>query len=306
MDVPVEEYTIGWISALTIEAIAARMMFDQKNRGPTRRIPDDKNSYVCGRMGEHHVVITILPEAGGVAAGQAATNLTRTFPSIRYIFMVGIGGGIPRPKYDIQLGDIVVSVPTDECSGVRQIDIGKEEEDGFKLKGTLNQPHVTLLGAIKYLQVLHAMSEGHVHSLVQHPRNVPPRLRAQFAYQGPEAGSGCSRPPGGCEECDTNQTRPDPEIHYGIIASGSKVIKSASVRDRIGETFDACCVEMEAYGLMNYFPCLVIRGISDFADGQKNDNWQGYASLTAAAYAKDLLLSMPAEQVQYSPALAKS
>ncbi|CAG8941374.1 unnamed protein product [Penicillium salamii] len=305
MEVPVEEYTIGWISALKIEAVAATSMLDEKTEPPFQRIPGDKNSYICGKIGAHHVVITILPGTGGIAAGQAATNLTRTFPSIRYVFMVGIGGGIPRPKHDIKLGDIVVSVPTDASPGVRQIDIGKEEEGGFKLEGSLNQPDVTLLGAIKYLQVLHDMDEGRIHSLIKHPKNMKPKVRAQLAYQGPKDQKK-SQPPGDCEECDQNELWPDPDIHYGIIASGSKVIKSASVRDRIGEAFNACCVEMEAYGLMNYFPCLVIRGISDFADGEKNDDWQGYASLTAAAYAKDLLLSMPVDKVHYSPVLLKN
>jgi nucleoside phosphorylase len=31
------------------------------------------------------------------------------------------------------------------------------------------------------------------------------------------------------------------------------------------------CIEMEAAGLMDWFPCLVIRGIYDYADLYKND-----------------------------------
>ncbi|KAL4981339.1 hypothetical protein BDW68DRAFT_92834 [Aspergillus falconensis] len=46
---------------------------------------------------------------------------------------------------------------------------------------------------------------------------------------------------------------------------------------------------MEAAGLMNHFPCTVIRGICDYSDSHKNDQWQRYAALTAALYAKDLL-----------------
>jgi len=51
---------------------------------------------------------------------------------------------------------------------------------------------------------------------------------------------------------------------------------------------------MEAAGLMNSFPCLVIRGISDYADTHKNYKWQAHAAGTAAAYAKELLTVMPA------------
>lgn len=52
---------------------------------------------------------------------------------------------------------------------------------------------------------------------------------------------------------------------------------------------------MEAAGLMNSFPCLVIRGICDYADSHKNDRWQRYAAATAAAYAKEFLSVVPAE-----------
>jgi predicted benzoate:H+ symporter BenE len=46
---------------------------------------------------------------------------------------------------------------------------------------------------------------------------------------------------------------------------------------------------MEAAGVMNTFPCLVIRGICDYADSYKDKRWQHYAAATAAAYAKLLL-----------------
>jgi nucleoside phosphorylase len=41
---------------------------------------------------------------------------------------------------------------------------------------------------------------------------------------------------------------------------------------------------------MDSFPCLVIRGICDYADSHKNKIWQPYAAATAASYAKELLL----------------
>ncbi|CAG8898173.1 unnamed protein product [Penicillium egyptiacum] len=98
---------------------------------------------------------------------------------------------------------------------------------------------------------------------------------------------------------DTRDTT-NPEIHYGTIASGNTLVKDAAARDRIvadlGE--DCICLEMEAAGLMNHFPCLVIRGICDYADSHKNDRWQRYASATAAAYTKELLAYVPAAEVK--------
>jgi nucleoside phosphorylase len=53
---------------------------------------------------------------------------------------------------------------------------------------------------------------------------------------------------------------------------------------------------MEAAGLMDVFPCLVIRGICDYTDSHKNKDWQEYAAATAAAYAREVILTM-AERV---------
>jgi len=86
-------------------------------------------------------------------------------------------------------------------------------------------------------------------------------------------------------------------VHYGTILSGDLVMKSGEIRDEISEKFyDALCFEMEAAGLMDTFPCLVIRGICDYSDSHKNNDWQEYAAATAASYARQLLLIM-AERV---------
>jgi nucleoside phosphorylase len=91
---------------------------------------------------------------------------------------------------------------------------------------------------------------------------------------------------------DGKQSKPgDMRVHYGLIASGNQVIKDAKFRDRLNESLggNVLCVEMEAVGLMNDFPCIVIRGICDYADSRKNKDWQEHAAAVAAAYAKELL-----------------
>ena len=83
--------------------------------------------------------------------------------------------------------------------------------------------------------------------------------------------------------------RDDPTIHYGLIASANQLMKDAEIRDSLAKEFGVLCFEMEAAGLQDHFPCLVIRGICDYSDTHKNDKWHGYAALSAAAYAKYLL-----------------
>ena len=90
----------------------------------------------------------------------------------------------------------------------------------------------------------------------------------------------------------------DPEIHYGLIASANQLMKNATFRDTLVKEKDVLCFEMEAAGLMNHFPCLVIRGICDYSDSHKNKEWQGYAAMTAAAYTKDLLCRIPPNRVE--------
>lgn len=84
-----------------------------------------------------------------------------------------------------------------------------------------------------------------------------------------------------CRYCDKTQVvkrkqRPKQslmKVHCGVIASGNKVIKDPIVRDEIYDEFDqrVLCVEMEAAGLMDNFPCLVSRGICDYGDSHKNN-----------------------------------
>jgi nucleoside phosphorylase len=110
-----------------------------------------------------------------------------------------------------------------------------------------------------------------------------------------------------CANCDISwevernqRDTTEPEIHYGVIASGNTLIKDSGTRDKIADAVGEQCVccEMEAAGLMNHFPCLVIRGICDYADSHKNDRWQRYAAATASAYAKELLSFVPHKHLE--------
>jgi len=89
-----------------------------------------------------------------------------------------------------------------------------------------------------------------------------------------------------------------PQVFYGTILSGDLVMKNGEERDRRAVADKAMCFEMEAAGLMNDFPCLVVRGISDYSDSHKNNIWQPYAAATAAAYAKELLGALSAQEVE--------
>lgn len=77
-------------------------------------------------------------------------------------------------------------------------------------------------------------------------------------------------------------------------------MKDAELKDELAMEHGLLCFEMEAAGALADFPCIVIRGISDYCDTHKNDQWHGYAAAAAAAYAKQLFFHMPINEVKGS------
>ncbi|GMF67476.1 unnamed protein product [Aspergillus oryzae] len=318
------EYAVGWIAALPHERAAAKAMLDIVHAPPRHKHAKDHNSYTLGSIngpnGEHNVVIASLPSGryGTVTAATAAKQMLSSFPSIKFGLMVGIGGGIPSDEHDIRLGDVVVSQPTGAFGGVRQYDCGKVTARGFEECGALNCPPEALLNAMGELQSNHEMMGGtSIPAILEsmyaaYPAMADSRRGPAYIYQGADHDrlfcSDCIHEKGAkdCGGCNPEKEikRPerldqDPYIHYGTIASGNKVIKDAKMRDSLAK--NCLCFEMEAAGLMNQFPCLVIRGICDYCDTHKNDRWQKYAAATAAAYAKELLQVTDALDIQNTP-----
>ncbi|KAK3312591.1 ankyrin repeat protein [Apodospora peruviana] len=309
-------YTIGWIAALPIERAAATALLDERHES-------DTNSYTWGRMGKHNIVIASLAAGvyGTTSAATTASSLLSSFPQIKIGLLVGIGGGIARPDdgADIRLGDIVVSQPVGASGGVVQYDLAKAKSNNTReRKDFLNRPPLVLLHALAALQAEQPIKGFKVPRLLEEMWKVYPLMAKStksvpgFVHQGSENDrlfNPSHQHAGGrdCHGCDLKEEvqrdmrdSTDPEVFYGIIASGNTLVKDAAVRDQIVEYIgEGClCVEMEAAGLMNHFPCLVIRGICDYADSHKNDRWQSYAAATAAAFGKELLGYVPVKILQ--------
>lgn len=276
----------------------------------------DQNTYILGSIGEHNIVIASLPSGayGNTSATMVAMQLLSSFRAVRIGLMVGIGGGVPSSNADIRLGDIVVSQPSDTYGGVIQYDLGKALSGGqFKRTGMLNRPPNVLLTALSTLQAHHFTEDSQVVEFFSNTQTkIAPHKARQFArpmqedclFQAEYDHIASDT----CINCDRSKLFPrpprdhqEPVIHYGLIGSANQVVKDGRRRDQLARDLGVYCVEMEAAGLMNDFPCLVIRGICDYADSHKNKEWQGYAAVVAAAYAKELLLVVPVDQVKSTP-----
>ncbi|KAL7808677.1 hypothetical protein V8C26DRAFT_412845 [Trichoderma gracile] len=294
------EYTVGWICALPIELVAAEAMLDE-------RYQDDSSSqYTLGRIGHHKVVMACLPAGliGTNAAATVATKMVYNFPSIRFGLMVGIGGGVPSEASDIRLGDVVVSQPQNGNGGVVQYDFGKARPGEFETTGFLNAPPIALLDALSVLKTKHLVGKSRLAEYLQGATH-----QLQFALETPrtdmlfEADYDHNGGPT-CQSCSEERLvkrKPRKQgiaVHYGTIASGNQVMRDGRTRDDLSSKLGGVlCFEMEAAGLMNSFPCLVIRGICDYSDSHKNKAWQPYAAITAAAYAKEVLTVIPRDKV---------
>lgn len=282
------------------------------------KLPKDKNDpndYTFGRIGLHNIIIACLP-AGSMGNGPAATvanNMQRSFP-IKFGLLVGIAGGVWSKKADIRLGDVVVSQPTGPHGGVVQWDYGKTGEGAlFKRTGSLEKPPAVLLHALQTLKKFNEKKDLDFTGALEFMSKNEPKMAKNYRYLGADNDQlfEASYDHVGdetCDECDKELliSRPPresltPEVHYGNVASGNKVMKHGLTRDSIAKDENIICFEMEAAGLMNDFRCLVIRGICDYADSHKNKAWQRYAAATAAAFARIFLGFVDKQEVIETP-----
>ncbi|CZT20349.1 related to Pfs domain protein [Ramularia collo-cygni] len=246
-----------------------------------------------------------LPDSqmGTGPAASVAAEMGAMFPSLRFGLLVGVGGGVWSEDHDVRLGDVVVSRPDKDNNngGVIQYDYGKAIQGGeFQETGILNLPPTILLSSLgklrstpaaksqffPYLKSFEAFDDDSPE-FARRPTAKDRLFKPEFGHVKKEAT---------CRNCDAEheiyreeRLNARSKVHYGTIASGNQVMKDAEKRDTIAEGRGILCFEMEAAGLMNQFPCLVVRGICDYCDSHKNKAWQPYAAAAAAAWAKELL-----------------
>ncbi|KAG5655644.1 hypothetical protein KAF25_009143 [Fusarium avenaceum] len=308
-----EDYTIAWICPLEVEQVAALVMLDEEHENLTQP-STDQNVYALGMIANRNVVIAGLPQAGNNSAASVITQAKTTFPNLRYCLLVGIGGGVPTITDNgmIRLGDVVVSKPAGGHSGVFQYDRGRAEEGQFKPTGALDSPPSLLLGAAQRLAAERARSRN--DPIIENIERIDTTIRGLRKYRYPGLSEDRLYQPAyrhrearrSCQECGCDPTsliqRTSTEededgltviVHRGTIASGELVIKDGNLRDNLAKKYDTLCFETEAAGVLTSFPCMVIRGISDYCDSHKNDKWHGYAAAVAAAYARALFCYMP-------------
>lgn len=308
-----QEITVAIFCSLSVEVIAVKLALDEQLASYPAMAYSEVLIYSYGRIKGHNVVIVRGTQIGPINASISAATVVQEFPNIRFALMIGIGGGIPSRTQDIRLGDVAVGIPGGSHPGVIQYDFGKYQQDGtFVLKGCLNKPPSILINACHRLEedeeemgrrphcdILKAIGEN--HGSYRHPNKDDILFNDEFHH---------IKANGDCSECVATGEegvifrKPRDEIyqsfvHLGLIMSGGGVVKNPRDRYHLRRgNKDAICFEMEAAGIVDQIPCLVIRGICNYADTHKNDDWQRYAAAAAAAYGKAILAKVSGQEVR--------
>lgn len=249
-----DDYTTACICPMGIELAAVQAMLDDIHE--ILPVTRDQNSYTLGRIGNHNIVVAVMPEISNNQAAVVTMQLLNDFRSIRFGLLVGIGGGIPgEEEDDVRLVDVVVSKPTATFGGVVQYERGRVQAGGrFERTGTLRKPPAVLSANVQQLQAQQARCDSQiVRYLAEMLQKYLNMVEEQFVHQGHEHDR-LFRPDylheGGatCRKCDTNQIveraekqGTQPKIHYGTIASGNAVIKDNATRDQLRNELGVLC-----------------------------------------------------------------
>ncbi|KAG9962319.1 purine and uridine phosphorylase, partial [Aureobasidium melanogenum] len=289
----------------------------------------DTNTYSTGRIGRHDIVLAHMPGMGKSSAASVASGLRLSFRGIRLALVVGICGAAPldRPFVlgDVIISNSVVEFDFgrqypdrfERKSGLKDT-LGRPNAE---IRGLLSKFEVPLIREdleetiLQNLVRLQEKRHTARYPGAEHDKLFPASYRhihrQDTSSQDCLCFSSQSNSDSSCSEalessCDTlgcivdvldsssRQMRfasgaPTPFVHIGTIGSASTVMKSGEHRDSIARKNDIIAFEMEGAGVWDNLPCIVIKGVCDYADSHKNKKWQDYAAATAASAAKAFL-----------------
>ncbi|KAK4197183.1 kinesin light chain 3 [Triangularia verruculosa] len=300
-------FKIAIFCALPTEADAVHALFDyhwDDNGPPYDKVAGDPNAYSTGAIGCHNVVLAHMSSIGKVSSALVAANFKQSFPNIELALVVGTCGVVPfGPKKEERLlGDVIIS------DGVVQYDLGRQLPEGFRRKDTLldslGRPNLEIRSLLAKLKVLHhrkalrTRMTAYLNTLQAEPElaaGYPGKAKDRLfeaTYRHLNDGALCEAC--GCSgnlvpRSRLEQENPQPMVHFGLIASGDRIMQSGTDRDTIARREEVIGYEMEGSGVLDIFPCVVIKGACNYADSHKAKEWQQYAAATAAACMKAFL-----------------
>ncbi|KAJ4860159.1 WD domain, g-beta repeat domain-containing protein [Trichoderma breve] len=297
-----DEFEVALVCALPLEYNAISLLFDEfwdEDGDRYGGAIGDLNTYTTGRFGNFDVVLVLLPNTGNVSTGD-----------------------------EILLGDVIISRTVIQYDYGRQYHDDFKARD--TTEDILGRPNKDIRGLVTFLETELARErlEKRAAVFLKQIQDLPPkgnRRRADI-YKYPGASSDrlfeanyrhkhylspqCSCAKVGCDDqhiikrrrLDTNRASEQqdfgeesqtPSIFIGRFGSSGTVVKSGKHRDEIAKHYGVLAFETEAAGVWDELPCIIVKGVSNYADGHGSKHWQDFAAATAACVAKALVEQYP-------------
>jgi nucleoside phosphorylase/O-acetyl-ADP-ribose deacetylase (regulator of RNase III) len=201
------------------------------------------------RVGRHRVAARCLAGMGNTGAAAGAQQLIDMLRPAA-VLLVGIAGGAPQVPA-LTLGDVLVA------DAVVGYEPGRRDHGGLHQRPDVHRPAFALVAAAREVEA----------------DEWAPLIGTE------RPGSAAARP----------------RSHVGTVLSGEKVIADADALAELSKAWPKTVgIEMEGLGVATASyrsgaGFLLIKAVSDLADGAKDDTWQEYASEAAAHFALAVL-----------------
>ncbi|KAL4911777.1 hypothetical protein BDW62DRAFT_207119 [Aspergillus aurantiobrunneus] len=309
--VDLSQYTVAWICNREIEFKAAVSALDEVHVdyiGPCApgHYPEGWLVYAFGEIQGNNVVIVSAQryKPNGVIASMDIQQTIRDFfPRVRVSMMVTTGGGVPRDKHDVRLGDVVVSKFANPLTVVNVEDVDMEDNRSKITPQAMSPPSRWAERArCSFEQDIKQKRDNvsaHLANIVQkNPECVFPSTADDLLFESADEHQG--KYGQGCEQCDAGKAiqRPvrddtSPRVHFGPVASGAAIGRAMDYRDALTNDTGAIAVQIGAIPLMEFLRPLLVVGVANYADYHANEEWENYAAAAAAACAKAIVEGMP-------------
>ena len=289
------KFRIAVLNAVPHEYAAILAVLGNQHPIPSRDHANSNINYVklTHKNGTPILVVLAGISGQGIAQAAAAASLVKfKCRNIAKIILVGIAAGQPNlsdKERDVRLGDIVVGSNVIQYDHVKRID-GRTEMRGDKLP----LADADLVAGVHELRAFLEFADD----------SGPARPWERFIAENVPKVRRASRPDLAQDKNHSRRVyvagleydRPEhsPYIHFGTIASAGTLLKDAHFRDELNAKYGTLAYEMEGAGVAiaaatGGFGYLIVRGICDYGDSDKNDTWQTYASVCAASFARALI-----------------
>ncbi|RFN52462.1 hypothetical protein FIE12Z_3223 [Fusarium flagelliforme] len=223
-----------------------------------RTFGDDPNQYSIGTIARHDVVVAYRPDADQSLSGDIAKWCRKSFINVHLALVVGICNGLHNYiDNDTHAGDVIIAVRLMHCD---------QERDSHSIIGTLPKSG-------KGKEVLE------MRYLLQKQKQYKSKSDTQDSARSEDVQPGA-------EEGNSNE-RTRPKVYYGSLTSGSIYMNPRALR--LAEQTGVLGVDVGSLDVSKVFPCVVIKGISNYGDGYQKPEWLDSAGESAGASTRALL-----------------